>query len=349
MKILKKKVLILGSEGYIGSELCNYLKKDKNIILTKIDNKLYFNNSIKQNNNFINKDLRFLSNEYISKFDVIIMLAGLSNNPIDNLFPEKAYNVVYKYTQRIALLCKKYKIKFIWPSSCSVYGNSLSKSVNENSTTNPLTYYSKNKIKIENFLKKISDKKFHPIILRISTVFGFSNSLRLDTVTNMLMMMAIENKEIILNSDGSALRPLVSLNGVVKAFYYAIFFKSKKMEIINVGTNSNNFSILKLAKKISKLNKNIKIKINSKNIFFKDSLVNKKDSRSYKVNFNKIKKKFPKFSDNVNHELKNLQNKLKKYKEKKILKNRKFYRLKQISFYLRRKRISKDLFIKKIK
>jgi len=251
MKILKKKVLILGSEGYIGSELCNYLKKDKNIILTKIDNKLYFNNSIKQNNNFINKDLRFLSNEYISKFDVIIMLAGLSNNPIDNLFPEKAYNVVYKYTQRIALLCKKYKIKFIWPSSCSVYGNSLSKSVNENSTTNPLTYYSKNKIKIENFLKKISDKKFHPIILRISTVFGFSNSLRLDTVTNMLMMMAIENKEIILNSDGSALRPLVSLNGVVKAFYYAIFFKSKKMEIINVGTNSNNFSILKLAKKIS--------------------------------------------------------------------------------------------------
>ena len=58
-------------------------------------------------NNFIKTDLRFLNSEYISKFDVVIMLAALSNNPIDNLFPEKAYNEVYKFTKFIALLCKK--------------------------------------------------------------------------------------------------------------------------------------------------------------------------------------------------------------------------------------------------
>ena len=100
------------------------------------------------------------------------MLAALSNNPIDNLFPEKAYNEVYKFTKFIALLCKKNKVKFIWPSSCSVYGKTFEKSVNEKSKINPLTYYSKNKIKIEKFLKKISNK-VRPIILRLSTIFGF--------------------------------------------------------------------------------------------------------------------------------------------------------------------------------
>ena len=122
-------------------------------------------------------------------------------------------------------------MKFIWPSSCSVYGKTFEKSVNEKSKINPLTYYSKNKIKIEKFLKKISNKGFRPIILRLSTIFGFSNALRLDLVTNMMMMMAIEKKKIILNSDGKALRPHVSLNAIKKLFYFKFTIKIKILRL----------------------------------------------------------------------------------------------------------------------
>ena len=112
-----------------------------------------------------------------------------------------------------------------------------------------------------------------------------------------------------------------------------------------MGLNKNNFTILELAKKIAKLNHITNIQINSKNQFFKDSLVNKKDPRSYKVNFNKIKKKFPNFNNNLHNELLFLKKKLTELKGKNLLKNKKFYRLKQIEFYLKRKKVNKDLFI----
>ena len=176
-----KKILIVGSEGYIGSSLLFYFKKNKNYEITTLDTG-YFRDGIIHKNlknklNY-NLDIRKLNSKKIKDFDTVICLAGQQNDP-GNFSKKKFYEITKKYTLQLAKHCKRYGVKFIFPSSCSVYGYSKT-FVNEKSKPNPLTYYSKSKIEIEKELIKISDKNFFPIILRFSTIFGFSNAIRMD-------------------------------------------------------------------------------------------------------------------------------------------------------------------------
>ena len=126
-------------------------------------------------------------------------MAAFSNDPIDNLDPNLFYNPTKEYTIAIAKLCKKLQKKFIFPSSCSVYG--ISKDLlDERSPTNPQTHYSQNKLDIENELIKMTNNNFVPIILRLATVYGYSPRVRFDVVINMLIGMALTTKEIITSS-----------------------------------------------------------------------------------------------------------------------------------------------------
>ena len=107
----------------------------------------------------------------------------------------------------------------------------------------------------------------------------------------MFLGMVLNNKELILNSDGTAKRPHVSINYISKVIGYFINSYPKKTEIINVGENHNNYEIIKLARLIKSLDKKINIKfLNQENSFFKDALIKRKDPRSYIVNFTKLKK-----------------------------------------------------------
>ena len=212
---------------------------------------------------------------------------------------------------------------------------------------NPLTYYSKNKVSIEKKLLRLSSKNFYPLILRFATVYGFSNSIRLDLVVNMFLGMVLNNKELILNSDGTAKRPHVSINYISKVIGYFINSYPKKTEIINVGENHNNYEIIKLARLIKSLDKKINIKfLNQENSFFKDALIKRKDPRSYIVNFTKLKKIT---KGKIKKEF--LQKKLKKLlikfkiefsREKKFIKNINFYRLQKISNQIKKKRVNKN-------
>ena len=195
MKMNKfKKILIIGSDGYIGSALTNFLKKKK-FKITTLDTG-YFRDGIleKTHKSILNIDVRTLKENIIKKFDVVIFLAASQNDPSDTINPYKFYEISKRYTLRVAKICKKNNIKFIFPSSCSVYGYGHNK-FNEKSKTFPLTNYSKNKIEIEKELSKLADKNFSPIALRFSTVFGFSPRIRLDLVINMLCMLAITKKK----------------------------------------------------------------------------------------------------------------------------------------------------------
>ena len=283
MKKNCKKILIVGSKGYLGSHIYETLSKDKNSYVYGIDNELYGKTSFNKNyqKNFKKIDCRKITKKFLTQFNFVIFLAGLSNNPIDDIFPNRAYKVVENYTIDFAKKCKNYGIKFIFPSSCSVYGYGK-REFNEGSKLNPLTYYSKNKVSIEKKLLRLSSKNFYPLILRFATVYGFSNSIRLDLVVNMFLGMVLNNKELILNSDGTAKRPHVSINYISKVIGYFINSYPKKTEIINVGENHNNYEIIKLARLIKSLDKKINIKfLNQENSFFKDALIKRKDPKLY--------------------------------------------------------------------
>ena len=323
----------------------------KSIPYISVDNLIYGKNigfnKAARSKNFIQSDIRDISLNFFDRVSAVIFLAALSNNPISKNNKNVPYKVTENYTMKIAKICKKKKIKFIYPSSCSIYGfQNTNELVNEKSKPNPLTYYSKNKYNLEKKLIKISDKNFKPIIFRPATVFGYSNSMRFDLVINMLLGMAITKNKIILNSDGQAYRPFVDIETLCDCFIKALNTNNKKYLIVNIGLNSFNLKIIDLAKIISKITKK-KIyfldQINDKNKnLFKDNLINNnRDDRSYKVDFSYAKKMFNLKNKNLTVELKKLHNELKNINNlKKLFINKNFYRLDKLQLQIKRNKVN---------
>ena len=222
------KILVIGSQGYLGSRL-NYFLRRYGYDFKGLDTG-YFKNGVlgivnNSKDNYFN--IENVSEKQLKKYDFVIQLADFSNDPIDKLNPKKFYKRTKNYTIKIAKICKKLGIKFLYPSSCSVYGINK-KVLNEKSLTNPQTYYSKNKLEIERELKKLSDKNFVPIILRLATVFGYSPRIRFDVVINMLVGMGLTSRKIVLNSDGQSWRPHVYIDDVCITILE--FIKLKKIK-----------------------------------------------------------------------------------------------------------------------
>lgn len=293
-----KKILLIGCNGYIGSALTQYLMSFGVYKVTGVDTNFFKNCYILKPAKIEvkEKSASMLTIDDLKGQDVVIHLAAFSNDPVGNINPKKFYDETFQYTCKVAGYCKSLGIKFIFPSSCSVYG--FGKQLfSERSNTNPLTLYSKNKLLIEKKLLAMADADFNPIILRLATVFGPSPRIRFDLVTNMFVGMAIVYKKILLNSNGLSWRPHVFINDVCAVLKYFINYdlsKKKKYLLYNIGSNENNFQTLNLAKLISTNIKNVDLDFiidknnNNRDIFLDKKIINGYDKRSYKVSFDKI-------------------------------------------------------------
>ena len=351
-----KKILVTGSQSYIGSVLTPYLVRSGYDVIGMdsglIKDCLLYPAGDTQT---IYKDVRDIKAKDLKGFGIVVYLAGISNDPFKNSDPAKVYDPVRKYTIQCAKLCKKLGIKFIFSSSCSIYGKGIKGYSDENSKVFPQTPYSLNKLQIEDDLARITHKSFTPIILRLATAFGLSPRMRFDLVINMFTAMAYTSGRIILNSDGKAWRPFAHVNDICKAIKFAIDFKPTQREkiILNVGATSENFQILELAKmvvrevpgcEVSFINKDV---INSDIELIKDRKIRDGvDSRNYKISFEKIKKVFPGFEYEWTVK-KGIKSMLKKFKEVNLTKeqfeNINFYRLQKLEWLIRNGYISDNL------
>jgi nucleoside-diphosphate-sugar epimerase len=300
---MTKKILILGSLGYLGSKLTEYLSRlGYNVTGSDIG---YFQYGVLYYPQFMNtldKEAQAFTDNDLRLYDVVILLAGISNDPYGKLDPDQVYKPTYDYAMRIAKVCKENGIKFIFPSSCSIYGISEGESF-EDSDPNPQTGYSKNKLEIEQGLEKLSGNGFSPIALRLATVFGPSPRMRFDLVINMLCGMAHTSNEVILNSNGLSWRPNVHIEDVCDAFASCIKqeFNSDQLEVFNIGMNENNMQIIEIAELIAKNKKGCKVKFlnpdDGDNLLFADQKISDGvDVRTYKVNFDKAHEKLEDFS-----------------------------------------------------
>ena len=284
-----KTILITGGSGYLGTLLVAKLIK-KNYKIINLDPILYFSSSTYQKRhknirNFIGvTEDKYILNEIFNnnKIYAVIHLSGVSNDPTAVLDPVLTDRSNILATKLLVEKAKKNNVKkFLFASSCSVYGfTGEKKIVNEYSKLNPLSEYSKSKVKGEKIVLKERNKDFIVNCLRMGTLYGPSPRMRFDLALNVMVGSAIQKNEIIING-GDQWRPFLHVDDAAEAFVRLLENKNKKLngKIYNVGLNSENFQIKDLAFIVKKYIPQSKIKF-TKNI----------DNRSYKANFDKIKK-----------------------------------------------------------
>ena len=247
-----KKILIIGNQGYLGSYLTQYLKSF-GFYCQGIDTGFFKSGKIINPEPVKTKalDARSIDLFDISGFDAVILLAGISNDPFGHMSSEQIYDPTRDYALKIAGMCKKLGIKFIYPSSCSVYGAAVDDCLlDEDMPTNPQTPYSANKLQVEEGLKEIADETFTPIALRFGTVYGMSPRIRFDLVINMLCGLALTTNKVVLNSNGEAWRPHLHINDACESIRCCIEWQINAGELIilNVGRNEDNIKIIDIAK-----------------------------------------------------------------------------------------------------
>jgi|APSaa5957512535_1039671.scaffolds.fasta_scaffold02523_9 nucleoside-diphosphate-sugar epimerase len=352
-----KKILIIGSQGYLGSSLTDYLQ-ERGYYCVGVDIGFFQYGVLHSPKKVpvIDKEARTITEEDINKFDVVLMLAGISNDPFGNLSYEEVYDPTRDYAIKVAKMCKKLGVRYIFPSSCSVYGDGGDGSqLDESAPTNPLTPYAVNKLQIEQDLTKLADKTFSPIALRFGTVFGVSPRVRFDVVINMLCGMAVAEKKVILNSDGQAWRPHIYIDDVCESFRCSIDwdYSQGELMIFNVGRNDANFKIIDIAKIIQLEVDGCELQLLSQSsIDDLDDLVKDRkvqdgvDKRTYRVCFDKIHETLPGFeaSWTVEKGIKRLVQDLVRWKLNQTkFKQREFYRLQHLEHLYKTGQIDEKL------
>ena len=218
-----KTILISGGAGYLGTQLSQYLLRKYRVI---IFDKFYFpwikNNKkkIKNHHNlkFIKKNISDVKIDDFKNVDIVCDLNGISNDPSSELNPKHTWKINYNNRINFAKIAKKANVKrYIFNSTCSIYGFSKKK-VFENGKKKPISTYAKANLKAENYIYKLRNKSFKINSLRNSTLFGFSNSMRLDLVINIFVLNILKRKKIIIDGDGNQFRPFISVNDVCKIY-----------------------------------------------------------------------------------------------------------------------------------
>jgi len=281
------RVLVTGNLGFVGSIVVPYLARvEPDIELIGLDSG-YFSHLISPHLPIperylkyqIYRDLRHISECDLAGVDAIVHLGAISNDPIGVRYEKVTHEINFLATASLASLAFKLGIKrFVFASSCSMYGASEGGPKRESDQLNPLTAYARSKVEVENTLMSISPSNSYVTALRFATACGFSPRLRLDLVLNDFVRSALFSGEILIHSDGSPWRPLIDVEDMARSIHWALFRSDNLADFIavNVGSNSSNYQVIDIAKAVQQEINDSKITINPEG---------RPDKRSYRVNF----------------------------------------------------------------
>lgn len=337
------KILVTGTEGYLGCLLAPLLIERGHQVIG-VDTGYYkvgwLYNGTETTAKTLNKDIRNISSEDLQGVEAIVHMAELSNDPTGQLSPTITYDINHAGSVRLAKLAKQAGVRrFVYMSSCSVYGVATEGDVTEESPVNPQTAYAECKTFVERDVQPLASDDFSPTFMRNATAFGASPRMRFDIVLNNLAGLAWTTKEIKMISDGTPWRPLVHALDISKAIICALEAPRDIVhnQIFNVGDTANNYRVKEIAEFVAEAFPGCKLSFGD----------NASDNRSYRVSFEKINTVLPGFKCDWDARLGAKQlfdvfNQIDMTEE--IFFSRGFTRLKQLEYLIRTQQIDKDFF-----
>ncbi len=287
------KILVTGTEGYIGTRLAPLLIADGHEVMGLDtgyyrDGWLYSPPTPYFTPRQIIKDLREIRPQDLEGFDAVVHLAELSNDPLGENRPEVTYKINHEGSVNIARLAKSAGVRrFIYASSCSVYGLGSGDWLDESSPPNPQTAYARCKVMVERDVGPLADSGFCVTFLRNATAYGASPRMRFDIVINDLCALAWTKRKIAMTSDGTPWRPVVHVEDICRAVRCVLQAPQPAVngQIFNVGANSENYQVREIARTIAEVFPSCEVTVGS----------SAGDNRSYRVKFDKIGRHLPEF------------------------------------------------------
>ncbi len=285
------RVLVTGHLGYLGVEMTSrLLAAGHEVVGLDVD---YYAGcdfaGAPDDVPSLRTDVRDVVPAELEGFDAVIHLAALSNDPLSDLNPELTYEVNLHASVRLATLAKDAGVpRFLFASSCSLYGAGGGELLDEHAEFNPVTPYGESKVRVEQALSKLADDTFTPVYLRNATAFGTSRRLRADIVVNNLVGHAVTTGKVLLQSDGTPWRPLVHVIDISHAFEQVLVAPRAAVhdQAFNVGRVGENYQIRDIAQQVAEVVPNCEV------AFTEGASA---DARDYQVDFSKIATSLPGF------------------------------------------------------
>ena len=285
------KVLVTGHLGYIGVEMVSTLAAAGHQVVG-LDTGFYDECDFVSPPDVIPElrvDLRDVTAAHLRGFDAVAHLGALSNDPLGNVNANLTYDINLHASVRLAEAAKEAGVgRFLFASSCSLYGAGGDGLLDESSEFNPVTPYGESKVRVEQAVTQLADDSFSPVYLRNATAYGVSRRLRADIVVNDLVGHAVTTGKVLLQSDGSPWRPLVHIGDIIGAFAACLVAPREAIhdQAFNVGRNGENYQIRDVANLVAEV-------VPDCEVAFAGGA--SPDTRNYKVDFSKIEGQLPGF------------------------------------------------------
>jgi nucleoside-diphosphate-sugar epimerase len=284
-------ILVTGADGYIGAVLCPWLI-ERGHTVTGLDSGFYragwLYNDGRTWPRMLSRDIRSLGAADLVGYDAIVHLAELSNDPLGEHDPETTYAINHRGSVSLASAAKAAGVRrFIYTSSCSVYGAGADSVRTERSEPNPQTAYARCKVLVERDVAPLADDLFTPVFLRNATAFGASPRMRFDIVLNNLAGLAWTTGQIAMTSDGTPWRPLVHVLDICEAIHLSLEAPAGAVrgQVFNVGDDAQNYRVREIAEIIAEAFPGCTASFGTDG----------SDNRSYRVSFAKIRQHLPAF------------------------------------------------------